>query len=677
MQTGTVFYIISAGVIALLLALFQYIYASKKFRKIDVLLTFLRFLTLFAVLLLLINPKLDKTLFYNEKPTLVVVVDNSESVKYLEQDQKTKDLIALLKSNQDLKERFTMAFYSFGKHVEVLDTLNFKDKQTNPTLLFDQFSQVYDNAVAPMILITDGNQTYGNDYEFAAKNYKQVIFPIILGDTTNYTDLKIEQLNVNKYAYVNNRFPVEIIAVYNGQDDVESQLIITTGSTTVFSQNLTFGKDQSSRVINLSLPANHPGVYSYKAEIKPLVNEKNTVNNSKNFAVEVIDRKTHVALVSDIVHPDVGALKKAVESNEQRQASIMSPSEFLTSDADIQQVILYQPNQNFKQVYGQLEALNLNAFTILGTKTNWAAFNGLQPYIKQTVTNHSEDFQAELNLNYNVFLVENLSFSDFPPLQTEFGATEFSMATDVILYKTVNGIALSEPLLFTFEDQQKRVAVLNGEGIWRWRAHSYLEEDSFNSFDDFIGKIIQYLDSNQKRSRLNVSYESFYNGNDNLMITAQFFNKNYEFDKTANLEITLKNKEDKTTQTFPFILKNTVYQVDLSALTAGDYEFTVTVAGETISTSGEFKVLDYNIEQQFLNANVPKLQNIANSSQGRSYFIDEAQTIIENLVNDERFVTVQKSSKKVVPLVAWKFLLAFIALSLSTEWFVRKYNGLI
>ena len=677
MNTETVLYIISAGIIALLLALFQYVYKSKKHTKVNALLTFLRFATLFAVLLLLINPKFDKITYFNERPNLVIAVDNSESVKYLAQDQKTRDLVLLLQNDKPLNERFNLEFFSFGKEINVLDTLSFKEKQTNPTLLFERFSQVYSNSVAPLIMITDGNQTYGNDYEFAALNYKQVIFPIILGDTTRYTDLKIEQLNVNKYAYLKNKFPVEIIAVYNGQDEISTQLTITSGNSIVFSQNLTFNKEQSSRLVNFSLPANTSGVHSYKAELKPIQNEKNTVNNVKNFAVEVIDRKTHVAIISDIMHPDLGALKKAIESNEQRQASILKPSEFKAISNDFQQAVLYQPNQSFKAVYDEIDGLNINTFTILGKKTNWSELNKLQPYIQQTITNQYEEFQGALNSNYNVFIIDDLNFSDFPPLQSEFGLTTFSVPTEVILNKTINGIQLNEPLLLTYEVNQRRAAVLNGEGIWRWRAQSYLDEKSFHTFDEFIGKIIQYLDSNQKRSRLNVSNESFYNGNDNVIISAQFFNKNYEFDKSANLQITLKNEDTDKSQAFPLILKQANYQVDLSGLEAGDYKFTINDQAENISKSGGFKILDYNVEQQFLNANVSKLQTVALNSQGSSYFISDTNPLIEQLLKDERFVTIQKSTKKVVPLIDWKFLLAFIALSLSAEWFIRKYNGLI
>lgn len=641
------------------------------------LLALLRFVTIFSILLLLINPKFDKITYFNEKPNLVVAVDNSESISYLKHDLKTRQLIADLKSNKDLNERFNLEFYRFGKDVEATDSLSFDEKQSNPSLLFDRLSQVNGTNMSPTLFISDGNQTYGNDYEFYTTRYKQPVYPVILGDTTQYMDLKIQQLNVNRYAYLKNQFPVEVIVVSNHSVNINTAFKITSGNSTVYSQNVNFSKANSSQVINLTLPANRVGVNSYRAELVPIENEKNTVNNVKNFAVEVIDQKTNVAIVSDIIHPDLGALKKSIESNEQRQASILSPNEFISQSNDFQLAILYQPNNNFRLVFDEIEKLKLNKLVVVGTKTTWSSLNNFQSYYIQTITNQTEEFQPILNPNYSTFIVDNLDFSNLPPIGSEFGETKFLVPNETILYKSVNGTPLKEALLTTFEVNDRREALLNGEGIWKWRAQSYLDDKSFTSFDNFMGKLVQYLSSNQKKTRLNVTYESFYNGNDDVRVNAQYFNRNYEFDATATLNITLKNKDNEASRTFPFILKNTSYEVDLSGLAAGDYSFTVSVANENISKSGELKILDYNVEQQFLNANVTKLQSLATNSNGTSYFIDDTKSLIDNLLKDDRFVTIQKSTKNVVPLIDWKFLLAIIALSLSAEWFIRKYNGLI
>ena len=677
MQTETLTYILLSGIIALVLALFQYILNNKKRTRLHWLLSSLRFLSIFAVLLLLVNPKFDSVSFFDEKANLVIAVDNSESVAFLKQDKKVNDLIERLRSDQDLNEKFNVEFYAFGNTFRSMDSLSFDERQSNVADAFDKLSEIYNTNSSPAILISDGNQTYGRDYEFSSNVFKHPIFPVILGDTTTFTDIKIQQLNVNRYVYLKNKFPVEIIATYNGNTAVDTRLQVTSGNAVVYSQPLSFSPNNNSKIIEFTLPANRVGVKTFKAEIEVIASEKNTINNIKNFAVEIIDQKTNVAIVSDMTHPDLGALKKAIESNEQRSANILSVNEFLNTSEDYQMVVAYQPNNKFRAVLEETERLKLNKWVVAGNHTSWSIINQLQNNYNQKVTNQKENFQGSLNPNYNPFIVEEINFNDLPPLESEFGETVFNISFETILFKTINGTQIDEPLLATFELNDKREALLNGEGIWKWRAQSYLERQSFNDFDNFIGKIVQYLSSKQRRSRLNVNYESFYNGNENVKLTAQYFNKNYEFDANVNLIIELTNSETNDSTSYPFVLKNNNFEVDLSGLAAGEYTFSVRSSEGNISRSGTIKILEYNVEQQFLNANVTKLQNLANSSEGSHYFIDDTSNLINELLTDSRFVTVQKSSKKVVPLIDWKYLLAIIVFCLAAEWFIRKYNGLI
>lgn len=677
MQTETLLYIILAGIIALLLAGFQYKFNKKSMSKLNVLFLFLRFLTIFSVLLLLINPKFEQIALSTVKPNLVIAVDNSSSIKYLKQDANAKGLVEELTTNKRLNDKFNIETYTVGEKLKASNVIEFNEKQTNIDAAFNQLSQIYKQSISPTILITDGNQTYGNSYEFAYNNYKQQIYPVILGDTIRYTDLKIQQLNVNKYAYLKNQFPVETILVYNGDAAINSKFIVTSGNSVVYSEIINFTKQNNSKVINFKLPANTAGVHAYKALLEPLKNEKNTTNNFKNFAIEVIDQKTKIALVSDFIHPDLGVLKRSIESNEQRSVLLLNSNSILNQINDFQLVILYQPNNKFNKLYEVLNAENKNRFTIIGTKTNLNFLNSINKTFTYEITNQTETYQAELNKNYAPFIIEDINFESFPPLNTHYGAVSFYLPFETILNKTINGISKKDPLLATFETNGRREAVLFGENIWQWRAQSYLNNKAFNSFDDFIGKLIQYTASNKQKSRLNVAYESFYNGNTNVILKAEIFDKNYVFDARETLHITVKNVVTNETKTFPLILNNTNYQVDLSSLPASDYEFTISASKENISKSGSFKILEYNVEQQFLNADVTKLQQLAMNSQGESFFINTTENLAETLLNDNRFVSIQKSNKNSLPLIDWKYLLIIIALSLSLEWFLRKYNGLI
>ena len=677
MQTETILYIIIAGVAALLLALFQYLYKSKLKSNLRYSLTALRTISIFGLLLLLINPKFESFTYFDEKPTLVVAVDNSESISYLKQDERANQIINDLKGSSELNERFNIQTYSFGKSVSSLDTLSYKARQSNISQALKQFGEVYNNQTAPIILLTDGNQTFGSDYSYVAKGINQAIYPVILGDSTIYSDVSIKQLNVNRYVFLKNKFPVEIITNYSGTESITTELKIWSGNSVVFRIALQFDGAKTSQIISTTLNANSIGVKTYRVELVPIPNERNKVNNSKNFGVEVIDQKTNIALVAERLHPDLGALKKAIESNEQRSVSILKPKEYLGKINDFQLVLLYQPNNSFTKVLQDVKQQKLNTFIITGTSTNWNLINNFQNYFKQTVTNQTEDFQPVLNKNYNTFIIDNLDFNNYPPLKSEFGTIDFLVPNDVILFKTVNGITTDTPMLSTFEIDNTKHALLSGEGIWRWRSQTYLDTESFIDFDNFINKLVQYLSSNKKRKRLNIDYKSFYNGNDDVTITAQYFNKNYEFDAEASLSIIVKNKEEDTIREIPLLLNNGNYTVDLSGIEAGLYDFTIKHNSETISTSGNFQILDYNVEQQFLNADIEKLKAIADKSNGHYFFSEQSDLLINNLLGDKRYATIQKSTKNIVPLIDWKYLLGLIAISLFVEWFIRKYNGLI
>lgn len=675
MSTEGLLYIILAGIGALLLATLQYIFKQEK-RRLNVLLGFFRFITYFLILLLLINPKFEKIDVFNEKPNLIIAVDNSESIAHLGKTQQSDTTLNAIR-NSDLSNKFNLSFYSFGTDTKILDSLDYNDGQTEINELFRELGQVYQDKPSPMILVTDGNQTIGTDYEFGSSSYKHPIFPIILGDTVSYSDLKISKLNVNKYAYLKNKFPVEIFVNYSGNSAVNSSLVVTKNGRRLYSENLQFDEGTRSKRLNIQLTAENVGVSTYNAYIVPLESERNTVNNSKPFAIEVIDQKTNVAIVSSISHPDLGSLKKSIESNEQRSVEILKPSEYLRDIEKFQLVVLYQPDPSFNSVLQRINEASLNYFLIGGTSTNWATINSQFSGYEQEITRQTEDFQADLNSNYGAFIVDDLDFSSLPPLKGEFGEFSIFLPHEPILFKSISGTVIQEPLLFTLEQNNRREAVLLGENIWRWRAQSYLNSGSFQLFDTFMGKLVQYLASSSKRSRLNINYESFYNGNADIEISAQFFNRNYEFDNKANLEILLKNKETDANITLPFVIKQNNYSVDLSGMDPGSYDFTVNANNGEARRSGSFTILDYNVEQQFLNADLNKLNAIAEKSGGLAIFSGDEPTLIEQLNNDERFATIQKSTKNVVPLIDFKIILALLALSLAAEWFIRKYNGLI
>lgn len=677
MSTETVLFIIFAGVISLALAFFMYGYKAKQSRRLSWILGALRFIGLFAILLLLINPKFKDETYSVEKPKLPVLLDNSASINELEQEENLLRLVKDIKENDELNKKFDVTFYSFGSSFRENDSLSFDEKNTNISEAISTVNELFKNQTAPTILITDGNQTLGKDYEFTAATFKNKIYPIILGDSVKYTDLKIEQLNTNRYAFLKNQFPVEVILTYSGEEAVNSEFVIRQGNAIIHRENVSFSNIETSKTLNFTLSANNIGLQKYTAEILPLVDEKNKTNNIKRFAVEVIDQATNVLVVSKIVHPDLGALKKAILSNEQRTASIMKPTDASSVLNEYQLIILYQPDRSFTPLLSEIEKLNKNTLMITGLKTDWNFLNAVQGKFNKRASNQTDDVQALLSPNYGTFAVEDIGFENFPPLHTSFGILAIEVPHEMMLEQKISGIATGNPLLATMEINGKRDAILDGEGFWRWRAQGYLDSGSFQGFDDFIGNLVQYLASNKRRSRLEVASETFYYNNNPIKISAQYFDKNYVFDSRAALSITVTEAETKKQTVFPMLLRHNYFEVDLNSLPAGEYSFTVAAQNDAVSSSGSFSILDFNVEQQFLNADIGKLGRVAQTTGGKSYFPDDSHSLMEGLINNTEFQNIERSELKVVPLVDWKYLLALIVLALASEWFIRKYNGLI
>jgi hypothetical protein len=232
--------------------------------------------------------------------------------------------------------------------------------------------------------------------------------------------------------------------------------------------------------------------------------------------------------------------------------------------------------------------------------------------------------------------------------------------------------------LLTFtENGSKRNAYLLGENIWKWRLENNLNKKSFEDFDLFTDKIIQFLVTNASKKNLNVTYESFYNSGESIEITAEYFNKNYEFDDKAQLTIQVINSKTKATKKYDLLKATNSYKVNLDGLEAGNYSFKVTEKQSNSSFSGSFEVLDFEIEKQFVNPDRNRLEQLATNTNGKVYYPNQMENLIKSLVENENYIPIQKATIKKSPLIDWIWLLILAIIALTTEWFIRKYNGLL
>ena len=112
-------------------SLFLYFKSLKDSKKLPLILFFLRFLSILALLLVLLNPKWEKTKLTEHKPELVVAVDNSASIRYLNAGKIVTDALSNIRDNKAFQDKFNVNYYSFGEQIKLVDSLSFSESQTN------------------------------------------------------------------------------------------------------------------------------------------------------------------------------------------------------------------------------------------------------------------------------------------------------------------------------------------------------------------------------------------------------------------------------------------------------------------------------------------------------------------------------------------------------------------
>ena len=670
MNAMSLFMSVLAFLIAALIVYYQYYY-KQKISNDSKILSILRFISLFGILILLINPKFEQNYSEVQKPNLLLGIDNSRSIIYSERADEVKELRRLFLNDQALNDKFDLKVFNFGAGIVTDSTLSFNENQTDIHKVVNGLNGLSSDQPEPIVLITDGNQTFGNNYAYMLS--KNPVFPIIMGDTIVHSDLEISRINVNAYASLDNNFQVELFLNSNVEANIKTKLLVERNGIELYNSPVLFTKEKKSAYLNFYLAADTVGMQLYKARLIPFEGERNRQNNSYNFGVEILDEQTEVSIVYKVLHPDLGMFKRSIESNKQRRASLIPISEFDAALNDASVILLYQPDASFESAMKALEEKELNYLLVTGSHTDWNFLNAVQNKFSRKTSGIIENVFPLYQNDFDLFYTEDLGYENFPPLLTSFGEIDITANHEVLLSQRINDVNTGFPLLATLSENNTKRIVLFGENIWKWRAHSFSTDKSFEKFDLFFNSLMQYLQLSNRNQNMDLFYEPVYNANESIKIQV----KNYDSNLNVELNSKLVLQLNDSVAGIPFYVKNNVYEVEINNLTAGRYKFSVNELGTDEKQYGTFLVVPFSSEQESKSPNKKALQRLARQSKGVVFYEDQFEEIKTELLKNPVFKTVQKERNNLISLIDWKWLLGLIVLSLSLEWLLRKYRGMI
>lgn len=620
------------------------------------------------------------------KPSIVIGIDNSSSITMNTDSSfyRTEFLNNIASLRKDLEDNYDVQTYYFGDEIVTSGTPDFKDELTDIASLFKEVNTRYFNRnIGAVIIASDGIFNSGADPLYEVRNSKYPVFTINMGDTTIRKDLRIQKVNHNRTAFKGNRFPIEITLQAIEIPGERSVIRITEGEVTLFSEEVNTSTSNQVITIPAFIDANEAGLKKLKVAVDVIDGEINTANNSREIYIEVKESRMKVAIITDAPHPDIAALERVFENSNNYEAELYNAEEFNKNPESFNLIILYQLPSGRNPYTAQLQKIinsNTPLLLFIGSQTNIQLVNTLD--LGLVMVNFKGSYNEALpliNPGFSLFLYTELQknlIESVPPLVSPFASYNVSNSVNIFAKQVIGPTPTDMPLILFNESNEKRIGVVAGEGIWKWRMFDYIQNGTHSNFDDLLGKMFQYLTAQTDRGKFRVDWNNFYAENENIEFGAMLMNDSYEpiTDPEVTLQITDIQKQKFN---YTFSAGENRYSLRVGNFVPGVYSFEAkaSIAGEELIKRGSFVVTDVKLEDVNLVANHRLLNIIASESGGNSYSPGNFSEIVDVIKKSESVKPIVYTRRNYTDLIDYFPLMILISILLGTEWFLRKFWG--
>lgn len=616
----------------------------------------LRCLAVSVIAFLLLAPVSRQTVNERQKPHVVLAQDVSGSVT-----ASADSAFSLEKLIPQLEEHCRITYLPFG------------------TAASTDIGAVLDHRgddVAALVLASDGLYNRGTNPASAAERLPFPVHCVALGDTTLQRDARLGNLRCNRIATMGVAIPVELTANATLLRGQRTRLVIGDASgKQLFSQPIDYSDNDFSVAISASLPTDKAGLQRFTATLIPVADEINTNNNSLSFYVDVIDSRHKVAIFANAPHPDLAALKHAIESNPNYEAEVV-----MAADAergkwkgdDVSLAILHNlPSRNHPTIS---YADQLPQLFVIGTQTDLGRFDALHSGLEIVAkVQRTNEVTALYRPGFSLFTLGEDDISALealPPLTAPFGEARLGAGIQTLFSAHLGNIDTRQPLIAATSQGDTRRAWIWGEGLWHWRLADWQANESHEHVDRLVSQLVSFTAQQSNRNRLQVEAQRSYAEGEPVNLRAVLYNENYETVNTAEVTLTLTG--DNTKADYTFRRDAGGYSLTLPPLGEGLYRYTATADGQM--DEGSFAVEAMNLEQQHLSADHGLLATVASLSGGKMYTPDQLDALADNLALLKPTIYTHTRYTEVMRL---PWVLILILLLLAAEWGLRKYNGKI
>ncbi len=634
-----------------------------------------------ALMLLVLGPILKQTENIFERPSLVFLIDNSRSIK------ETIDTAQLIKTLQQTatvlrKQNRAVELSSLNK---MSDSVYFLSSTSDlASGLRETINRYEGKNLSGIVLITDG--IYNNGLSPLYLPMRIPVYTIGVGDTTERADVVLKNVAYNRIVYQGNKFPlraeVGVIGLLN-EDIVVS--VLQQGK--VLQQQRKNSGTKGLLDFDFQLDAGTQGIQRLEIRIENVSRETNFKNNRASAFVEVVEGKKKILLIARSPHPDIKALRSVVEKNSNYEFVVHIPG---VKEADpallvpgkVDLVIAHQgPDMEGKTtaIISSFIKARTSMMVIIGQKTMLKELMTVGVPVNFEPSTQRDEVQPVLNPIY-----KELGFSDdlnsnisrYPPVSVPFGKFSYPATAKIVMHQRIGSVITERPLLYTVENDQQKIAVMMGEGIWKWRLSEFQETEKTNSFDELFSKLLQYLSTQDDRLKFRCfPLQHEFTSDGPVVLESQVYNDLYEPVYGNTIDLELRDEQGKLTN-YRYVIGPGNNRYRIGGLKEGVYRYRgmTDVKGKREEVRGEFLLTEQNQEVQNLTADFGILRKLAENTNGKFHKISDIDQLTKD-ISGEEVKSLIHSEESFQPLINLKAVFFLLLALISMEWFLRKYFG--
>jgi len=660
--------------------------------------TFLRFLSLFFLFLLLLSPVVSFIKKITEDPVNVFLIDNSESLLLENRDAKIKEIIAeKIKVSVNAENLFFLYSENLYREIELKDLQNIpftgiNNFKTNLTQsIYSLPGRLSGKNLSSVTIVSDGIINEGGNPVTAVKTLNVPFNYILTGDTIQKNDLVLKNIFYNKTAFIESNVPVKLeINSFNYDRDIKIDLY--EEDKLLDTRYVKVEKGKNSYEASFNVQSNTEKIVKYKIGIEGAEDEITLKNNYSEIFIKFVSNKFKVLAIAGGPGADFAFIKEELLKINNFETSFLtqkSGSEFYEGAAgDLGSydafIFIGYPTQVtnpliLNEVREQLDKRNASLIMFTSRDMDMqklSLFENKLPMKIGGISDREEEtgIKTFASLKNEIFKNGELisSINSFPNI--------FKTSTSFLINSSAETLLLmgrnSEPAFVIQNTDKNRSAAFLPYGVYKWRL-SPAKNNAREVLNYLLTtSVVAITDKKENKNFVIETTKSVYSKFEDVEFQARITN----FEIQGGEKILVKISGNGISKELELTKKeNKYYEGKINIESDGNYEYKAELISKdnvAESVQNRFAIGENNFEYRLTRADNSVLNSLKNATGGRNFSGLNSDGINEALLNFDEKARSEFRSKRNFELNVNPYFLAAVILLMCLEWFVRKRNSL-